>query len=75
LNSPALINSPLNKSFEKKANSKPLTPPEYNSNADRNKDQNKQISAFTSKQQQNSSKTSKTNSNSNLLIFSNNYFF
>lgn len=81
LNSPPLINSPLNNSYDKKVKSKPITPPEYNSNNADNKNnynnnsglQNKQNSALASKQQ-NSSKTSKTNSNSNLLIFSKFFF-
>ncbi len=81
LNSPPLINSPLNNSFEKKVKSKPITPHEYNSNNAENKNnnnnssglQNKQNSALASKQQ-NSSKTSKTNSNTNLLIFSKQIF-
>jgi len=80
LYSPNVIHSPLANSFDKKAKNKPITPPEYDSSANNNNkynnnsgSQNKQISALANKQIQTSSKSSKTNSNSNLLIFSNKF--
>lgn len=69
INSPQLINSPMNKSKERKIKSQPITPPEYNKNFIEKKNTSKEKTEIISKQHL-INNNSKTNSKSNLLILS-----